>query len=310
MRVCLMIEGQEGVSWNEWVSLARAAESAGLDGLFRSDHYSSLHAAPGAALDAWSTITGLAPLTKRIRLGTLVSPVTFRHPSVLARMVASADHISGGRVEVGLGCGWNQHEHEQNGLDFPELRARFDLLAEHLEILVRSWSGEPFSYQSAHYDLRNQLALPKPLQLPYPPITLGGQGKPRALELAARFASEYNTIARSAEECRERRRALDAACSRAQRDPASLKLSIMAIAALGISKADADARFRRTLDRMPNTRDRLSTGLGTLVGTVEEIASRLQDFKRAGVTRAYLNHVDRDDPQGVDLMGELARAVA
>src|SRR5487761_1843765 len=115
MRVCLMIEGQEGVTWDEWVALARAVESAGLEGLFRSDHYSSFHGEPGGALDAWATLAALAAVTSRIRLGTLVSPATFRHPSELARVAVTADHVSGGRIEVGVGAGWFEQEHLQNG---------------------------------------------------------------------------------------------------------------------------------------------------------------------------------------------------
>lgn len=310
MRICLMIEGQESVEWQEWLTLARAAEAAGLDGFFRSDHYSSFHAAPGAALDAWSTVTGLAALTQRIRLGTLVSPVTFRHPSVFARMVVSADHISSGRIDVGMGSGWNQQEHEQNGFDFPDLRSRYDLLAEHLEIVVRSWSGEPFDYAGTHYSLRSQRALPKPVQTPHPPIILGGQGKPRAVELAVRYASEYNTLATSAEACRVRRKVLDEACSRGQRDPASLELSIMTIVGLGETHAEGEASYRRALDAMPNSRDSLGANLGQLVGSVDEVAAKLREFERAGVSRVYCNHFDRSDLKAIELMGQLARALA
>jgi alkanesulfonate monooxygenase SsuD/methylene tetrahydromethanopterin reductase-like flavin-dependent oxidoreductase (luciferase family) len=121
MQVCLMIEGQEGVAWSEWSALARAVESAGLHGLFRSDHYTSFHGAPGAALDAWATISALAATTDRIRLGTLVSAATFRHPSELARVAVTADHISGGRIDVGVGAGWFEREHRQNGFPFPEI---------------------------------------------------------------------------------------------------------------------------------------------------------------------------------------------
>lgn len=310
MRVCLMIEGQESVEWPEWLSLARAAEAAGLDGFFRSDHYTSFHGAPGAALDAWSTVTALAPLTKRIRLGTLVSPVTFRHPSVFARMVVSADHISAGRIEVGMGSGWNQQEHEQNGFDFPDLRTRYDVLEEHLEIVVRSWSGEPFDYEGKHYSLRAQRALPKPVQAPHPPIILGGQGKPRAVELAVRYASEYNMLATSVEDCRARRKVLDDACGRARRDPATLGLSVMTMASLGESQAQAEASYRRALDAMPNSRDSLGTSFGKLIGTVDDVATQLREFERAGVSRVFLNHFDRSDVHAIELMGRLARALA
>jgi len=309
MRVCLMIEGQEGVSWNDWRALANAAEAAGLDGLFRSDHYSSFHAAPGDALDAWSTIAALSALTQRLRLGTLVSPVMFRHPSVLARMSASADQISGGRIEVGLGSGWHEPEHLQNGFAFPDLRSRFDVLTEQLEILVRSWSGERFDYRGEHYALRGQRALPRPVQVPHPPIILGGQGRPRALDLAVRFAREYNTMG-SVAECRARRGLLDQACRRAGRDPASLALSVMGFAALGESAADAADRERRALECIPGSRHLFAQASGKFVGGLDAVATLLRDYAAAGVSRVYLNHFDRRDLRGIELMGRLARAVA
>src|SRR5438309_939349 len=144
MRICLMIEGQEGVTWSDWVALARAAEDAGLDGLFRSDHYSAIVRPAADALDAWTTLAALAPLTSRIRLGTLVSPATFRHPSVLARMATTVDHISKGRVEVGMGSGWYEREHLANGFPYLDAKRRFDLFAEQVEVVVRSWTEEGF----------------------------------------------------------------------------------------------------------------------------------------------------------------------
>jgi F420-dependent oxidoreductase-like protein len=309
MQIRLMIEGQENVQWEDWLALARAAEAAQLDGLFRSDHYTSFHGEPGAALDAWSTITALAPLTQRIRLGTLVSPVTFRHPSVLARMVASADQISGGRIEVGLGAGWFEPEHLQNGFAFPDMRTRMDLLEEQLQVLVRSWSGERFDFRGRHYTLRGQRALPKPQQAPHPPIIMGGQGKPRSVQLAVTYANEYNTLASSVEQCRELRRTLDDACRQAGRDPATLRLSVMALGALGTSDAAAQARFERALNCAPSSRDSMLKGMNKFIGSVATVAAAAREYEKAGVSRLYLNHFDRRDLEGVALMGELARAV-
>src|SRR3989304_1575848 len=141
VRVCLMIEGQEGVTWDDWVRLARLAETHGLEGLFRSDPYTAIIRADADALDAWATLAGLAAITERIRLGTLVSPATFRHPSGLARRALAPDHISGGRVDVGMGSGWYEREHEAHGFPFLDARRRFELLAEQVEIVVRSWTG-------------------------------------------------------------------------------------------------------------------------------------------------------------------------
>src|SRR5919106_1270043 len=154
MRVSLMIEGQEGVSWDQWRALATTAEAAGFEALFRSDHYMSLGlGSADGSLDAWSTISALAALTDTLRLGTLVSPATFRHPSVLAREAVTADHVSGGRIELGLGAGWHEGEHRAHGFPFDTTRERFDRYAEQLEIVRRSWAAEPFDFAGRFYRL-------------------------------------------------------------------------------------------------------------------------------------------------------------
>ena len=201
MRVCLMIEGQEGVSWEQWVALARAAEDAGLDGLFRSDHYRSIvRGEPAGSLDAWATLAGLAAVTNRIRLGTMVSPVTFRRVPVLAKMVTTVDHISAGRVELGLGAGWFEAEHDTYGFDFPPLRERMDELDRQLAEIVRHWDDAP--------EIQ-----PKPLQRPHPPIIVGGSAKPRTVRAAVAHADEYNTVWPTVADARERRRTLDEAAA-------------------------------------------------------------------------------------------------
>jgi alkanesulfonate monooxygenase SsuD/methylene tetrahydromethanopterin reductase-like flavin-dependent oxidoreductase (luciferase family) len=169
MRVCLMVEGQESVSWDEWVAVARAAEAHELDGLFRSDHYVSVvNRFERSSLDAWITLAGLAAVTTTLRLGTLVSPATFRHPSVLAKSVVTVDHISGGRVELGIGAGWHEPEHTRLGFPFPPTRERIDTLAEQLEVIHRSWEEGPFSFEGEHYRLIEADPQPKPVQRPRP----------------------------------------------------------------------------------------------------------------------------------------------
>src|SRR5215211_1184787 len=181
MRVCLMIEGQEDVTWEQWLALAGACEEHGLEGLFRSDHYGPLMGDPDrGALDAWATVCGLGAVTSMVRLGTLVSPATFRHPSVLAKMVVTADHISGGRVELGIGTGWNEAEHRAYGFDFPPMRTRMDRLAEQIEIVHRSWTEETFSFRGEHWTVEDLDARPKPVQSPHPPLLMGGSAGPRA----------------------------------------------------------------------------------------------------------------------------------
>ena len=222
-----MIEGQEGVTWEDWVRLGRLVEDHGLEGLFRSDHYTAIIRPQAAALDAWATLAGLAAVTERIRLGTLVSPATFRHPSVLARMAVTVDHISGGRVDVGMGAGWYEREHLEHGFSFLDAKQRFGLFAEQVEIVVRSWTDDTFDHSGPSYRLWGQTALPRPVQEPHPPLVLGGTVKPRFATLAARFADEVNTLGAPNDELRERKERLNRACADAGRDPATLGFSVM-----------------------------------------------------------------------------------
>lgn len=195
MQLCLMIEGQEGVTWPEWVALARACEEHGIPGLFRSDHHLNLGGrADRGSLDAWTVLGALGAVTTTLRLGTLVSPATFRHPSTLAKAVVAADHASGGRIELGIGAGWNEREHEAYGFPFPPLRERIDRLEEQLEIVHGHWADGPFSFSGRHYELRDLDAQPKPLQRPHPRLIMGGGAAPRSARLAARWADEYNTV--------------------------------------------------------------------------------------------------------------------
>ena len=234
VRLCLMVEGQEDVSWDEWLALADVCERAGLDGLFRSDHYLSVVGRrERASHDAIATLAALAARTERIRLGTLVSPVTFRHPSVLAKSVATIDHVSGGRVELGLGAGWNEGEHAAYGFDFPPLGTRMELLEEQLEIVHRLWTEDSVSFAGRHYRLDDCPALPRPLQQPRPPLILGGNAKPRSVALAVRLADEYNTLLASIDDCRERKSVLVEACEVGGRDPATLPLTLMATCIVG-----------------------------------------------------------------------------
>ncbi|MEI7759473.1 MAG: TIGR03560 family F420-dependent LLM class oxidoreductase [Thermoleophilia bacterium] len=302
-----MIEGQEGVSWEEWLALARAAEAHGLDGLFRSDHYTSIIRRGQGSLDAWTLLAALAATTTRIRLGTMVSPVTFRHPTVLARSVVTVDHISNGRVELGMGAGWYEAEHRRGGFPFPDVRTRFEQFAEQVEIVVRSWTEEHFDFDGKHYSLEGQTALPRPLQQPHPPLVLGGSARPRSAALAARFAQEYNTPSATPDQCAERRRSLDQACIEIGRDPASLPLSVMATCVIGANEADVDRRLRAVLQRIDDPRDVdvvREEKAAWLVGTCDELAERLDQYRAAGVSRVFLQHLDHSDLEAVALVGD------
>src|ERR687888_2402020 len=205
-----MIEGQEGVAWSDWVALARACERLGFAALFRSDHYLSVEGrGERGSLDAWGTVSALGAITETLRFGTLVSPATFRHPSVLAKTATTADHISGGRVELGIGTGWLEAEHTAYGFPFPPMGERMAVLSEQLEIIRGQWGEHPFVYEGSHYRIEDLDARPKPVQRPHPPVIVGGSAGPRAAALAARWADEYNTIYVTPDGARERRRGLD-----------------------------------------------------------------------------------------------------
>jgi F420-dependent oxidoreductase-like protein len=307
MRVCLMVEGQEGVTWDDWLRLAGLAEEHGLEGLFRSDHYTAIIRSDAAAHDAWATLAGLAAVTERIRLGTLVSPSTFRHPSVLARMAVTVDHISGGRVDVGMGSGWYEREHIAHGFPFLDGKQRFALFAEQVEVVVRSWTGERFDHDGAAYTLRDQQALPRPVQEPHPPLVLGGTVKRRFAALAARYASEVNTLGAPIDELRERRATLERACEELGRDPETLGYSVMTACFVGETEADVHDRIGRFLSVRGDGSDPAELAAERrdrwLVGTVEEVAERIAGLADVGVTRVFLQHLNHGDDEMVALVG-------
>jgi alkanesulfonate monooxygenase SsuD/methylene tetrahydromethanopterin reductase-like flavin-dependent oxidoreductase (luciferase family) len=298
MRVCLMIEGQEGVTWEQWVALARAAEEAGLEAMFRSDHYTGFHGGAGS-LDAWATINALAAVTDRLRLGTLVSPATFRHPSVLARMVVTADHVSGGRVELGLGAGWHEPEHVQHGIPFYTATERVARFAEQLEIVHRQWTEEEFDFQGQFYELRGCRALPKPLGKPN--LIVGGSAKPGTIGPASRWADEYNTIFCPPDEAAARRARIAEACEQAGRP--MLTFSLMTQVILGEDRDDVERRRRRIAELTGNEPE--SRSGSTIVGTPDEVRARLREYEEAGVERVMAQHLLHDDLEMVALLGAL-----
>jgi F420-dependent oxidoreductase-like protein len=310
MRVCLMIEGQEGVTWEQWLALAAACEEHGLEGLFRSDHYESVMGMRDrGSLDAWTTLAALAARTSRIRLGTLVSPATFRHPSVVAKSVVTVDHVSGGRVELGLGAGWHADEHRAYGFEFPDTPTRMARLAEQLEIVTRSWTEESFSFAGRHYQVEDLRALPRPVQRPRPTLLVGGAAGPKSVALAARYADEYNTVGVPPDELPERRRRLLDAWREAGRDPETARLSLMTTCVVGRDRAEVDERVRRVLavtgsdgraDEVVDERPHW------ILGTVDQVAGRLRELEAAGVSRVMLQHLDHADTDMVAVLGEVA----
>jgi alkanesulfonate monooxygenase SsuD/methylene tetrahydromethanopterin reductase-like flavin-dependent oxidoreductase (luciferase family) len=293
-----MVEGQEGVTWEQWLALARSCEDAGLEGLFRSDHYMGfLGAGEAGSLDAWATLSALAAVTERIQLGTLVSPATFRHPSVLARMVVTASHVSGGRIELGLGAGWNEGEHIQHGFPFPPMRERVALFAEQLEIIHRSWQSEHFDFAGRFYELRDAQPRPKPRGRVN--MIVGGSARPGTLEPAVRFADEYNLVFVSPQEARRKRVAIDEACARAGRAP--LTVSLMTRCVVGEDRASLEQRRAHIAELTGEGASEHADA--TIVGTVAEVIERLREYEAAGVERVMLQHLLHDDLEMVELLG-------
>lgn len=309
-----MIEGQEGVTWEQWVALARACEAHGVPALFRSDHHLNLDGrAERGSLDAWTVLGALGALTTKLRLGTLVSPAGFRHPSALAKAVVAADHASGGRVELGLGAGWHEREHAAHGFPFGSVRERMDRLEEQLAVVHGHWADGPFSFSGRHYELRELEAQPKPVQRPHPPLLMGGDAGPRAARLAARWADEYNTVDPTVAQLRERRERLAAACEAVGRTP--IPLSVMTGCLIGRDEAELHDRARALAERRGEDGDagRLLASLPEtwVVGTLDAAEEQLAALRDAGAERVMLQHLLHADLDVVALIGrELAPRLA
>jgi F420-dependent oxidoreductase-like protein len=308
VRFCLMIEGQQGVTWNQWLALAGSAERLGFEALFRSDHYFSSEGVGGrGSTDAWGLLAALAASTERIRLGTLVSPVTFRLPSVLAKNAATVDEISGGRAEIGLGAGWWTEEHTQYGIPFPPTRERFEMLEEQLEIVHRLLTEDRFSFEGAHYTLTDAECYPTPVQRPRPPIVVGGKTVgPWMQRLIGSWADEFNTVGGSPDEVRERfARARDGVAA-AGREPDSLVTSMMTWCFVAPTEDEYLAKLERarSLDPTAGPFDayRADIEADCIVGTPERAAETLSKYAAAGVQRIMLNHELYDDLEMLELL--------
>jgi len=307
MDLRIFTEPQQGASYDDLLAVARATERLGFDGFFRSDHFLAMSGdgLPGPT-DAWVTLAGLARETSRIRLGTLVSSATFRHPSLLAIQVAQVDQMSGGRVELGLGAGWFAQEHTAYGFPFPTDRA--SRLAEQLEIVTGLWaSSGPYDFAGEHYTLQGAPGLPKPLQTsplrhaPGVPVIVGGAGKKRTPALAARFADEYNQGFPAIDAIAPRIAVLREACEVAGRDPGTLAQSVALVLVVGSDEAGFDRRAAAIGREPAELREH------GVAGTVTEAVDRLGSLAAAGVQRVYLQTLDLRDLDHLDLV---AREVA
>ena len=308
MRLRIFTEPQQGAHYSDLAELARLSEELGFDAFFRSDHYMAFDGdgLPGPT-DAWLTLAALARDTSTIRLGTLVTPVTFRYPGPLAISVAQVDEMSGGRVELGLGTGWHDGEHAAYGIPFPPTGVRFAHLEEQLAIITGLWStpvGERFNYTGSHYTITDSPGLPKPVQDPVP-LIIGGWGEKRTPRLAAKYATEFNLPFAPVELFGEAVKRVHAACEAAGRDPASLRTTVAQTVCCGTNEAELAQRAAAIGQQPANLR---ANNLGGLPG---EIVERIQAYAAAGADTVYLQVLDIADHDHVRLIAsEIAPHVA
>lgn len=290
----VFVEPQQGASYDQQLAVAQAAESLGFSAFFRSDHYVAMsgNGLPGPT-DSWVTLAGIARETSTIRLGTLVTSATFRHPGPLAISVAQVDAMSAGRVDFGIGAGWFDKEHLAYGIPFPSLGERFDRLEEQLAIITGMWAtpeGALFNYSGTHYTITDSPALPKPVQRPHPPIIVGGGGPKRTPALAARFAAEFNLAFPTLEFTREQLGRVRAAVAAAGRDPDELVYSAAFVVCVGSDESEFTRRAAAVSREAAELRSN-----SPLTGRPAEVIDRLAVFADAGVQRVYLQLLDIGD---------------
>jgi F420-dependent oxidoreductase-like protein len=301
--IALMVEGQEDLTWQRWFRIAEAAEELGFEGLFRSDHLTALNGEPGReALALWPSLTALAMKTGRIRFGPLVAAITFRHPAMVAKMAASIDVLSEGRLDLGLGAGWFEGEHRMFGIPYPPYSERLDRLDEGARVVRALWSSERQSLNGQHYPLVEAVNLPIPSQS-HPTLIMGGKGE-KTLRVVARHATEWNFSYSTLEAFKEKSSALDRACEEIGRDPTTLRRSMMLPFAIG--KGDASVQrhvdaHRRTFNDLPADAADWSAA-GFLVGTPDQIVEQVGERVEAGVSRFMLQQNALDDLESIELL--------
>lgn len=302
VEIAIMIEGQDGLNWPRWQRLAAAVEDLGFAGLYRSDHYTNAEPPDLDSLELWTSLTWLASHTQRIEFGPLVSPATFRHPTMTARVAAAVDDLSGGRLTLGLGAGWQVREHRNYGLNLLDMDGRFARFEEYLEVVSRLLhSDEPVTYEGDFYSLYDAVLLPRPQRPGGPPVLIGGNGLNRTLPLVARYADEWNGVYITPEAFAARSARLDVLLEAEGRDPASVRRSLMVGLVFGRYKAEVEAKLSKrhlTLERAQE--------LGMLVGMPEEIQEQIARFEAVGVQRLIVQWLRMDDLTGLEAFARVA----
>lgn len=300
MELRIFTEPQQGATYEQLLTVAQTAEKLGYGAFFRSDHYLAMNSdgLPGPT-DAWITLAGIARETSTIRLGTLVTSATFRHAGPLAISVAQVDQMSGGRVDLGIGAGWYEEEHQAYGIPFPALKDRFELLEETLDVVTGLWRtpvGETFDFDGKHVQIKNSPALPKPLQADGPPILIGGTGKKKTPALAARFANEFNIPFKSLEETKDIFARVRQACVDIERDPNELVYSNALVLCCGRDEAEIKKRAEAIGRDVDELRE------NGLAGTPSELVDKIGTFAEAGSQRVYLQTLDLTDLDHLELV--------
>mgnify|MGYP000954965086 CR=1 FL=1 len=293
LEIAIMVEGQNGLTWPRWQALAQAVEALGFVGLYRSDHYTNAGSPDLESLELWVSLTWLASHTRRIEFGPLVTPVSFRHPTMTARMATAVDDLSGGRLTLGLGAGWQEREHTNYGWDLLDVQRRFRRFEEGLQIIEHLLHDErPLDFDGMFYHLREAVLLPRPARAGGPPLLIGGNGEKRTLPLAARYASEWNAVYTPPARYRLLTSRLDDLLAAAGRPRASVRRSLMT----GLYFGQDDAAVRRRLKGRPADELRQR---GAVVGTAGAAVEQLGRLAEAGVQRLMLQWLDLDDLDGL-----------
>lgn len=310
MDLGVMIEGQEGLTWVRWRHIASLVEGLGFESLWRSDHFFSLMGASERnALETWVSLVDLASRSTRLRFGPLVCSMTFRHPALLARMSAAVDELSGGRLVLGVGAGWNVPEHEAFGIPFPAVRERMDRLQEGIQVIESLWTGRKVSLKGKHYSLSDAEMHPTPSQQPHPPLLVGGGGEKRTLRIVARYADEWNAVNLPPDAYRAKTKVLEQHCAEVGRDPGTIRRSMMCAFIIGRNEAE----MRRRVEGLQQVIPRLASlpaesvparmqSAGWLVGTPEDVTGQLQALSGAGVQRVMLQHHNQTDDAVLELI--------
>jgi F420-dependent oxidoreductase-like protein len=296
--VVIMVEGQDGLDWSRWQRLALAVEDLGYAGLYRSDHFTNPTGPNLDALELWSSLTWLADNTSRIEFGPLVSPVSFRHPVITAWQASAVDNLAGGRLQLGVGAGWQEREHETYGFDLLDIDRRFARFEEGLEIITRLLrSDEPVSFDGEFYRLRDAVLMPRSPRPGGPPIVIGGNGPRRTLPLAARYADEWNAVFVTPERFAELNARLDELLQEAGRPPGQVRRTLMTRVVFGRATADVERKLEgRSADEFRTE--------GVIVGTGSEVAEQLGRLDEAGVQRVMLQWLETDDLDGLEAMAQ------